>query len=155
MSDGKDFKYLIRVVNTDLDGNKQLVHALTKIKGVGVMFANAACHEAGIAKTKKAGTLSDTEVKTLNDIIQNPDKHGFPLWMYNRRMDPETGDDKHLLTSDLQFTQANDKKLLAMIKSYRGLRLQVGLTVRGQKTKSNFRKSKTRGGGSLGVKRKK
>ena len=41
------------------------------------------------------------------------------------------------------------------IKSRRGLRLAAGLPVRGQKTKSNFRKSKSKGkGGSLGVQRK-
>ena len=44
------------------------------------------------------------------------------------------------------------KKRLQMIKSYKGMRHAAGLPVRGQRTKSNFRKNK--GKGSLGVKKK-
>ena len=40
---GKDFKYFVRIVNTDLDGNKSIGNALRKIKGVGFMFSNMLC----------------------------------------------------------------------------------------------------------------
>jgi small subunit ribosomal protein S13 len=82
----------------------------------------------------------------------NPLKYGSPRWMLNRRNDYETGDDRHLLTGDIGFVRDNDIKRLKMIKSRRGMRHMFGLPVRGQRTKSNFRKNK---GKVLGVKRSK
>ncbi len=146
----KDYKYIVRVHNTDLAGNKQLILALQKIKGVGFMFANMACGMAGIPKEKKAGYLTEAEVEKLDKIISNPKSFGAPLWMLNRRKDYETGEDSHLLTSDLTFHNDNDKKRLQKIKAYKGIRHSQGLPVRGQRTKSNFRKNK---GKATGVKR--
>ena len=51
----------------------------------------------------------------------------------------------------LSFTQDNDIKMMKKIKSYKGVRHILGQPVRGQRTKSNFRKNK---GKVLGVKRK-
>jgi small subunit ribosomal protein S13 len=145
-----DFKHIVRVVNTDLDGNKPIGHALTKIRGVGRMFASSAILIAGLDWRKKAGELTEAEVKKITDVIANPGKYKFPVWMFNRRKDYKTGEDKHILTSDLEFTQTNDVRRLQKIKSYRGLRHAVGLTVRGQRTRSNFRKNK---GKVMGVRR--
>jgi len=148
----KDFKHIIRVVNTDLDGNKPIYSALRKIKGVSFMFANLACKLAKVDKYKKSGYMSEKEASQLDDVIRNPLKYEAPLWMLNRRMDYETGEDKHILTGDLDFTKSNDVKRLRMIKSYRGLRHATGRPSRGQRTKSNFRRNK---GKVTGVKRKK
>jgi len=148
-----EFKHIIRIANTDLAGEKSIGNALRKIKGVGVMYANMACKIAGIDSTKKAGDLLDIEAKKLDEIIREPLKFGAPKWMINRRKDYETGEDKHLIISDLQFTKENDIKRMKKIKSYKGMRHAWGLPVRGQRTKSNFRRNK--GKGSLGVSRKK
>ena len=96
--------------------------------------------------------LSDEEAKRLDEVVQNPQKYDIPSWLINRRKDPETGEDQHLLMGDLQFAKENDIKMLKKIKSYKGLRHQWGLTVRGQRTKSNFRKNK--GKVHLGVKKR-
>ena len=148
----KDIKYFIRVANTDLDGKKPILNALTKIKGIGTMFANTVCSLANIEKTKKAGSLSDEEVKKIDEIVKDPLKFKIPSWLLNRRNDVEEGTDKHLITSNLIFTQENDIKIMKKIKCYKGIRHGMGLTVRGQRTKSNFRKNK--GKVSLGVKKK-
>jgi len=148
----KDFKYFVRVANTDLDGNKAIVRALIKIKGVGFRFANVVCSLANIEKDKKTGYISDEEVKKMDEIIKNPLKFNVPSWMFNRRRDFDDGKDKHLITADLIFSQENDIKVMKKIKCYKGVRHAAGLTVRGQKTKSNFRKNK--GKVSLGVKKK-
>ena len=66
--------------------------------------------------------------------------------------DYETGKDKHLTVADLTFTQDNDIKIMKKIKSYKGVRHILEQPVRGQKTKSNFRKNK--GKVHLGVKKK-
>jgi len=151
MVEEKEFKHIIRIANTDLDGNKPIYHALRKIKGLSFMFSGIVCHLANVDKTAKAGNLSENEIEKLDSILREPKKHNIPSWMLNRRKDYETGDDKHLLTGDLKFVKENDIKRLKMIKSYRGYRHAYGLPSRGQKTKSNFRRNK---GKVTGVKRK-
>ncbi|MCF7865886.1 30S ribosomal protein S13 [Candidatus Woesearchaeota archaeon] len=146
-----EFKHIVRVANTDLKGEKHLLIAMTKIKGVSIMFSNMALGLAKVSKTKKAGDLEDKEVERINDVLLNPLKYKVPKWMFNRNNDYDSGEDMHLLNADLTFTKDNDLKRLKKIKSYRGLRHQWGLPVRGQKTKSNFRRQKGKG---LGVKRK-
>ena len=145
------YKHIIRVINTDLDGKKQILNAMRKIKGVSFMFANMVCNLAKIDPTKKAGNLNEAEVAQLNEVIKNPLKFGAPLWMLNRRKDYEDGSDKHLTSTDIKFVRDNDIKRMKMIKCYRGTRHMAGLPCRGQSTKSNFRRHKGKG---LGVKRK-
>ena len=59
----------------------------------------------------------------------------------------------NFLQDDLSFAEENDIKMMKKIRSYRGVRHGMGLPVRGQRTKSNFRKNK--GKVSLGVIKKK
>ena len=106
----------------------------------------------GIDKTAITGNLPDSDVEKLEDAIKNPTKYGAPVWMMNRRNDYETGEDKHLLSGDIRYVKDNDLKRLKMIKSYKGVRHMDGLPVRGQLTRSNFRRNK---GKVLGVKRSK
>jgi small subunit ribosomal protein S13 len=155
MAEDKNFRHLVRIMNTDLIGEKKIYIALNKIKGVSFSLANTLCSVAGVDKNKKTGTLSDAEVGKLNDILKEPLKYGIPEWMLNRQKDPETGETKHLCIADLKFQKENDLKRLQKIKSNRGLRHQWGLPTRGQRTKSNFRRSKVKGKVALGVKRKK
>jgi len=58
-----EFKHLVRIANTDLDGNKKLHNSLTKIKGVNFSLANAVISVAGMDKAKKTGDLADEEIK--------------------------------------------------------------------------------------------
>jgi small subunit ribosomal protein S13 len=145
-------KHIVRVANTDIKGHTAVVVSLKKIKGVGYMYANAVCKIAGINTNKKAGLLNESELSKLTEIIKDPSKYKLPSWMLNRRKDMETGEDKHLLLGDLQFTNQNDVRRLQKIKSNRGLRHAARLPLRGQRTKSNFRRNKGKG---LGVKKKK
>ncbi|MBN2111477.1 30S ribosomal protein S13 [Candidatus Woesearchaeota archaeon] len=149
------FSYIVRIANTDLDGNKPIGFALKKIRGVGYSIANAVCKTAGVDMSKRVGYLDQKEIEKINTVIENPAKFNFPAWAFNRRKDPETGEDQHLLLGDLQFAKENDIKMLKKMKSYRGSRHMAGLPVRGQRTKSNFRKSKSRGKGGIGVQKKK
>ncbi|MBS3145385.1 30S ribosomal protein S13 [Candidatus Woesearchaeota archaeon] len=140
-------KQLIRIGNSDLDGSKEIQHALRKIKGIGFMMANAVCFSAGVENRKKAGELSAEEITKIEEVIKDP--KGIPVWMYNRRKDYDQGIDKHLFTTNLNFAKEFDVKRLQKIKSYRGLRHAWGLPVRGQRTRSNFRR-----GTSVGVVKK-
>ena len=152
-SPDKDFRYFVRIANTDLDGNKRISNALIKIKGVGFMFANMLCTVAGVDKAAKVGYLKDEEIKKLDEVLNNPSKYNFPGWMLNRRKNYEDGQDYHIITGNLSFAEENDIKRMKRIRSYRGIRHGMGLPVRGQRTKSNFRKNK--GKVSLGVIKKK
>lgn len=147
----QELKYFVRIANTDLDGNKSIYLSLTKIKGINFMFANAVCNIAGIQKTIKTGHLTDDQATKIDEIIKDPIKFGIPSWIFNRKRDPEDGIDKHLIGTNLAFIQDNDIKMMKKMKSYKGIRHSLGLPVRGQRTKSNFRKNK---GKVLGVKRK-
>jgi small subunit ribosomal protein S13 len=116
-----------------------LVPALKEIKGVGMVLAHAVCRATNINTEKRVGDLTDSEISKLEDAVKMPLTYGIPTWMLNRRRDPETGEDNHLLTNDLAFAKEQDIKLLRRIKCYRGVRHAVGLPCRGQRTKSNFR----------------
>jgi len=147
----QELKYFVRIANTDLDGNRTIRQALTKIKGIGFMFSNAICRAASIDITKKTGYLNDSEVSKIDDILKEPSKFNIPSWLFNRKRDPEDNADKHIIGSNLTFMQDNDIKMMKKIKSYKGIRHMLGLPVRGQRTRSNFRRNK---GKVMGVKRK-
>ncbi len=155
MVEEQKLRHFVRIANTDLAGNKSILYSLRNIKGVGYMYANMALSVANIDKAKKTGTLSDEEAKKIDDILRNPHKYDVPSWLLNRRKDYITGEDRHILGGDIDFTRASDIKRMKQIRTYKGVRHSTGHTVRGQRTRSNFRKSKCRGkGGLLGVQRK-
>jgi|TARA_B100001971_G_C18168505_1_gene525675 small subunit ribosomal protein S13 len=145
----EEFNQIVRLLDTDVKGKFHTVHALTKVHGISAMFSNAICSSLNIDKTKKIGELSSEEIKTIEAAVQNPDK--IPTWLYNRQNDLETGEDSHLLRSDLKFQKDMDIKNLRKMKCYRGVRHSLGLPVRGQKTRSNFRKGKTVGVRKKGI----
>ncbi|MBT3297671.1 30S ribosomal protein S13 [archaeon] len=147
----ENYKHIVRVANVDIPGNKQVKIALRKIKGVNFNFAHAICNVASVDIRKKAGSLTDKEVEALTAVLNNPVNSGIPKWMFNRRKDYDDNDDKHLTEGKLGFAKENDIKRLKKIKCLRGIRHQKGLPVRGQRTRSNFRRTK---GKAVGVKKK-
>ena len=152
-SESSNFRHIVRIVNTDIDGKQKLVGGLRNIKGIGFMFSNMVCSLASISKGRVIGELTDKEVSTINDILKSPFKYNIPRWMLNRRKDPEEAKDSHLLSSDVKFVQENDIKQLKKIKCYKGIRHIQKLPVRGQRTKAHFRnKGKNK---ALGVKKAK
>jgi small subunit ribosomal protein S13 len=145
----KQGKQIIRLMNTDVPGSLGTQKALAKIKGIGQNLSAAICARMDLDRTKAINSYSDVELKELEVKVKA--MNGVESWQLNRQKDYDTGNDKHLLTTDLKLQLDFDKKRLSKIKSYRGLRLQARLPVRGQRTKGHFRK----GGKSVGVKRKK
>ena len=123
-----------------------MIIGLTQIKGVGYMFANSIINSLKINSELRIGNLSNEQVKSIENIIQNPLSSNFPSWFLNRRKDIETGEDKHLITSDIDFTVRNDVEREKATGSWRGYRHMFGLKVRGQRTRCTGRK-----GGAVGV----
>lgn len=148
-SELRDEEKIIRIMSKDIGGNMKIYVGLTKIKGVSWSFSNAVCKVLKIDKAKKIGSLSKDEIGKISDFIKNPD---LPSYIINRRRDFETGKDRHLTGSDLELRNEFDIKRLRKIKSYKGYRHASKLTVRGQRTKGNFRKNRAKG---VGIKKKK
>lgn len=147
----QEFRHLIRIMNTDLEGKRQVGIALRNIKGIGFQFASTICKLSKIDRNKRAGDLTDAEVSKIEEVIKNPAKFGMPTWTLNRQRDFETGQTHHLVLTDLNFVVDEDIKRLKKIKCWRGLRHAFGQPCRGQRTKSHFRRNK---GKVLGVKKK-
>jgi len=141
-------RHIVRVAGVDLEGKKTVKRSLRKIKGVGIPLANAIINIAGL-QGKKTGELTESEIKRIEEILNNPTKAGVPVWMINRQRDYETGDDIHLHGADLQIYKRFDVSRLQKAKSYKGIRHALGLKLRGQRTRSTGRKGKT-----LGVQRR-
>ena len=95
-------------------------------------------------KRKKIGALTETEIKDIEKVVKENKVPGF---LVNRRNDFETGETKHLTGADLELKNEFDIKRLKKIKSYRGMRHSSNLPLRGQRTKSNFRKNRRKGAG--------
>jgi small subunit ribosomal protein S13 len=145
----KEFKHIIRIKGTDLDGAKKVTYGLTKIKGVGVSMANTIVKIAELKADGRLGNLTDTEISKIEDIISDFSKYSVPSRLVNRRKDLETGRDIHLITADLTLRVKNDIDFMKNIKSWKGVRHSLGLKVRGQRTKCTGRT-----GRSVGVKKK-
>lgn len=136
-----EIRQVVRLMGTDLPGHKALKVALTRVKGIGKNLANMICHISGFDTSTKAGTLSDEDIKKIETEMKTIHTK-LPKWMLNRQKDYDSGEDKHLFMTDIAYVTGNDKSRLSRIRSWRGLRLAAKLPVRGQKTRSNFRKKK-------------
>jgi len=145
----REFRHIIRIADTDIDGTLKVGYALTKIKGVGTRVAHAILRKADINPETRLGFLSDGEVQKIEDILSNPAKHGFPGWLLNRPKDIETGKDIHLIGPDLDLRIKSDIEEMKKTRSWRGYRHAYNLKVRGQKTRTTGRKGK-----AMGVRRK-
>lgn len=139
---------IVRILSEDIRGDANIYVGLTKIKGVSWGLANAICKVLNLDKQQKIGALKDDEIKKITEFIKNPK---IPKFLLNRNFDLETGEDKHLVSTSLELQKEFDIKRLKKIKSYRGIRHSSGLPVHGQRTRSNFRKNKSK---SVGIKKK-
>ncbi|MDV3243623.1 MAG: 30S ribosomal protein S13 [Nitrososphaerales archaeon] len=145
MSTTTEFRHLVRIAGKDLEGNKKLIVALADIRGVGNNFAATVIKKLGIDPRVRLGTLSEDQVHDVERALQNAATSALPQWYYNRRKDPETGETKQLLGSDLDFVIKNDIDAERNVQSWKGVRHGLGLKVRGQRTRTTGRKGRTVG----------
>lgn len=144
-----ELRAIVRVGGTDLDGEKPLIRALTGIKGISNVMSKSIVSVSGYDPHIKLGNLTEQDINKIEEIINEPMKYGVPSWMVNRKKDPETGKDIHLTGSDLDVAKKFDIQKMIDLKTQKGVRHMLGLPVRGQRTRSSFRK-----GRSVGVIRK-
>jgi small subunit ribosomal protein S13 len=149
VSDDSDFKYIIRIANSDVSGEERLANALTSIRGIGPRISNAIVQKLKLNPNKLAGKLDDKNVVDIENAIMNLNDY-VPDWLLNRQKDYDTGEDIHSVSVELKMTHDEDLNRMKKVKSYKGIRHASGHKVRGQRTYSNGRK-----GLALGVSRKK
>jgi small subunit ribosomal protein S13 len=142
----EQYENLVRILGNDIHGELNMLIGLRQIKGIGYMFANSMLQVLKINPHQKVGNLTTEQISSIEKIIEDPKAADFPIWFLNRRQDIETGDDMHLVTSDIAFNIRNDVEREKNLFSWRGYRHMYGLKVRGQRTRCTGRK-----GGAVGV----
>jgi len=139
-----DFKYIVRVANTDLDGKYQVIPAIAMVRGLGIRTAAIVAARANVNAYQKIGNLSDEDIARLQEAVEGL-AETVPAWMLNRRKDIDTGDDNHIIGSDVEIKLRDDLNRLKKIRTYRGVRHETGQKVRGQRSRSNGRTGLTLG----------
>ncbi len=147
----ENLKYIVRIAGTDLMGTKSVRSALNKIRGVSFNFATICMTCLNLEPNRKIGSLSDEEVVNVEDFVKNPAKYGVPTFVFDRRKDPETGADIHLVGADWDFRVKQDIDNAKKLKSYVGIRHFYGLKLRGQRTGSRGAGQRGRSGKTVGV----
>jgi len=144
------FQHILRVMNTNIDGRRKIMFAMTSIKGCGRRFSNVVCKKADVDMSKRAGELSEEEVERIVTIMNNPRQYKIPDWFLNRQKDIKDGKFSQVLANGLDNKMREDLERLKKIRAHRGLRHYWGLRVRGQHTKTTGRRGRT-----VGVSKKK
>ncbi len=145
----QEIKYFVRVENTDLDGTKSVLIALTGLAGIGMHTSCTIAKLAEVDARKTFGLLDEEGVDRIREVVADY-KARVPTWMLNRQKDVYTGEAKQLLGTDLRMAIDDDINRMRKIRCYRGIRHETGQKVRGQRTKSTGRT-----GSTVGVRRKK
>ena len=61
----EDFRYIVRMANTDLDGTRSVGYALTAIPGVGIRVSEAVADLAGVPRAERLGNLSEEQTDKI------------------------------------------------------------------------------------------
>lgn len=111
---------MARISGVNIPLNKRVEIGLTYIYGIGQSSSQKLLDNAGISRDTFVRDLTEDEVIKLRDAI----------------------DQELTVEGDLRRERSQDIKRLMEIGAYRGLRHRRGLTVRGQRTKTNARTRK-------------
>lgn len=140
---------IIRMAGRDINGRFKIVRALDQIKGVGYNMARAISSiytkSYGVDENTELGALTDAQLADLEGLLKDLPKAGVPGYMMNRRRDAETGQDTHLVGTDLIVRTRQDIDNGIKLQTWTGSRHQYGQKVRGQRTRSTGRTGATVG----------
>jgi len=146
----QEYRHIVRVGGSDIDGQESLIQGLTRIRGVGLRLSKSLITHLELDPNLRLGYITDASISKIEKALKDPITAGLPDWYVNRPRDRMSGKMLHLTGSDLDFAQRNDIDRLRRIKSWRGVRHSLGLKVRGQHTRTTGR-----GGVAVGVSMKK
>jgi len=148
-ADGKEIRGIVRLAGKDIKGQVSLSNSLTRVKGIGVNLAKAissiVTKELGVQSSTMVGELDEKQVGRLEYVLSHPSGFGVPSFMLNRQKDIETGENIHLIGTDLTYRTQQDVGLQRDIYTWRGYRHAYGQKVRGQRTRTSGRTGMTVG----------
>merc|ERR1712156_69269 len=127
----EDFQHILRVQNTNIDGNIKVTHALTSIRGMGRRFTDL--------------VLTEAEIEQIQTVMANPKNFKIPTWFLNRQRDWKDGKDGQMTSNNLDNKLREDIERMKKIRLHRGIRHWWGYPVKGQKTKTSGRHGRTCG----------
>ena len=145
-----EFNFIVRIAGHDLRGEYFVVNALARIKGVGRRLAHIVCNKVEVPINVRIGFLTNEELERIETIINTPTDYDLPGYLVNRPKDIVTGQNIHVHANDLAIALKDDTDRMKKMRSYKGIRHQLGLRVRGQRTRTTGRRL----GRSAGGKRK-
>jgi small subunit ribosomal protein S13 len=141
----REFRHVLRVAGTNVDGTKKVIYGLSLIRGVGPSYASAVVRAAEVRPDLRMGDLSEGEVEKLEDVMRDPAKYGLPARLFNRRKGLDSGRDQHVIGADLALSTKADIDFMTDIRTWKGVRHSLGLKVRGQRTRTTGRKGRAVG----------
>ena len=142
--EGPEIRHIVRIADSDLDGKRGVQYALTGITGISRRVAKIIAVNSGLDPIGTIGYLNDADIDKLKSSVDNISTV-LPTWMMNKQNNILTGDDRQLLGMDVLLSKNEDINLMKKARSYKGLRHERGLRVRGQRTRSTGRRGKTVG----------
>ena len=144
----QEFRHIVRIAGKDIPGAKKTIIGVGQVKGIGYNFAKSLLEVLKINPNSNVGFLTESQVEEIEKAMRDPASVNIPSWFLNRRKDMDTGNNFHLITSDIDFNVRNDIEREKNMNSWRGFRHTYGLKVRGQRTRTTGRK-----GGAVGVRK--
>ena len=60
-------KGIVRLMDTDIEGNTKLLKSLIKVQGIKFAMANAICNYLDLDKNRKIGLFSTEEIKSMKE----------------------------------------------------------------------------------------
>ncbi len=144
----QEFRHIVRITGKDIPGTKKTIIGISQVKGMGYNFAKSIVDILRINPNSNVGFLTESQVEEIEKAMKNPSSVNIPSWFLNRRKDLDSGNNLHLITSDIDFNVRNDIEREKGMNSWRGFRHTYGLKVRGQRTRTTGRK-----GGAVGVRK--
>ena len=112
---------MARLLGVDIPNRKKISYSLRYVYGIGPTRALKILDETGIDPNRRTQELSEQELSLISNYII---------------------DNKIMVEGDLRRQITNNLKRLQSIRSYRGLRHQRGLPVRGQRTHTNAKNTR-------------
>jgi len=144
----QEYRHIVRIAGKDVPGAKKMIIGVSQVRGIGYNFAKAILDVLKIDQNSNIGFLTESQVEEIEKVMKNPPSINVPPWFLNRRKDIDSGENLHLITSDIEFNVRNDIEREKNTNSWRGFRHTYGLKVRGQRTRTTGRK-----GGAVGVRK--
>ena len=140
LQQGPEFQHILRILNTNVEGKRNVVFGLCKIPGIGRRFSDLICKKAEVDVNQRAGELTADEIEKLVAVIQNPRQFKIPLWFLNRQKDFKTGKYSQTFAQNIAAKLRDDLERMKKIRAHRGLRHWWNIRVRGQHTCSTGRR---------------